>query len=159
MYIGGEWFGIVNWESLLTFQRVAADLISGERIKGFWWIFIHEMILKKSSLGLLLGIFCQFSIYLLHWLITDVCFCSIALAYCSLRWLFFHAFYLIWISLLHSSEKFLYPAREAGYWSLIGCLYVRPSVCPYFHIRTINGVNINRFSPNSVCALILWRSG
>ena len=34
--------------------------------------------------------------------------------------------------------------------------YVRPSV---FRFRMITGVNINLFSPNLVCALILWRSG
>ena len=28
---------------------------------------------------------------------------------------------------------------------------------PYFHIRMITLVNINGFSPNWVCALILWR--
>ena len=30
---------------------------------------------------------------------------------------------------------------------------------PYFHFRMITLVNINEFSPNLVCALILWRSG
>ena len=34
--------------------------------------------------------------------------------------------------------------------------YVRPSV---FRFRMITWVNINGFSPNLVCALILWRSG
>ena len=34
--------------------------------------------------------------------------------------------------------------------------YVRPSV---FRFRMITSVNINGFSPNLVCALILWRSG
>ena len=34
--------------------------------------------------------------------------------------------------------------------------YVRPSV---FLFRIITWVNINGFSPNLVCALILWRSG
>ena len=32
-------------------------------------------------------------------------------------------------------------------------------VCPYFRFHTITWVNINGFSPNLVCALILWRSG
>ena len=41
--------------------------------------------------------------------------------------------------------------------SLSVCLsYVRPSV---FRFRMITCVNINGFSPNLVCALILWRSG
>ena len=35
----------------------------------------------------------------------------------------------------------------------------RTSVHPYFHFQTITWVNVNGFSPNSVCALILWRSG
>ena len=35
-------------------------------------------------------------------------------------------------------------------------LYVHPSV---FRFRMVTGVNINGFSPNLVCALILWRSG
>ena len=33
-----------------------------------------------------------------------------------------------------------------------------PATDPYFHFRMITLVNINRFSPNLVCALILWRS-
>ena len=33
------------------------------------------------------------------------------------------------------------------------------SICPYFRFRMINWVNINGFSPNSLCALILKRSG
>ena len=32
-------------------------------------------------------------------------------------------------------------------------------VYPYFCFRTITWVNLNRFSPNSVSALMLWRSG
>ena len=38
---------------------------------------------------------------------------------------------------------------------------VRPSFRfrTYFRFRTITWVNINWFSPNFVCALILWRSG
>ena len=31
--------------------------------------------------------------------------------------------------------------------------------CPYFRFRMITRVNVNGFSPNLVCALILWRSG
>ena len=34
-----------------------------------------------------------------------------------------------------------------------------PATHPYFHFWTITWVNINEFSPNLVCALILWRSG
>ena len=30
---------------------------------------------------------------------------------------------------------------------------------PYFRFRMITSLNINGFSPNLVCALILWRSG
>ena len=37
----------------------------------------------------------------------------------------------------------------------LGLLYI----CPYFHFQTITWVNINGFSPNLVCALILSRSG
>ena len=29
---------------------------------------------------------------------------------------------------------------------------------PYFHFPTITLVTVNEFSPNLVCALILWRS-
>ena len=36
---------------------------------------------------------------------------------------------------------------------------IRTSVRPYFRFRAITCVNINGFSPNLVCALILWRSG
>ena len=38
-------------------------------------------------------------------------------------------------------------------------LSVRPSVSPFFCSRMITWVNNNGFSPNLVCALILWRSG
>ena len=34
-----------------------------------------------------------------------------------------------------------------------------PSVCPFFLSGWFTWVNINRFSPNLVCALILWISG
>ena len=37
---------------------------------------------------------------------------------------------------------------------------IRPSVYPsVFHFQMITWININGFSPNLVCALILWRSG
>ena len=36
-------------------------------------------------------------------------------------------------------------------------MFVRPSV--RFRFRMITYVNINEFSPNLVCALILWKSG
>ena len=44
---------------------------------------------------------------------------------------------------------------------MVSCL---TSVCPsscytYFHFWTITYININGFSLNLVCALILWRSG
>ena len=34
-----------------------------------------------------------------------------------------------------------------------------PPVCLYFHFQAITWVNINEFSPNLMCLLILWRSG
>ena len=37
----------------------------------------------------------------------------------------------------------------------VNCLWHIP---PYFHLRT-SWVNLNGFSPNLICALILWRSG
>ena len=33
-----------------------------------------------------------------------------------------------------------------------------PAIHPYFTYRTITWVNLNGFSPNLICALILWRS-
>ena len=41
------------------------------------------------------------------------------------------------------------------------CLSIHPSVVrpSVFHFRMITLVNINGFSPNLVCALILWISG
>ena len=36
---------------------------------------------------------------------------------------------------------------------------VRNVVRPYFRFRTITWLNVNGFSPNLVCALVLWRSG
>ena len=46
----------------------------------------------------------------------------------------------------------------AGYYGFT--LVVHVSVCPsVFRFRMITGVNINGFSPNLVCALILCRSG
>ena len=51
-------------------------------------------------------------------------------------------------------------------WFHVGHLCVCPSVirqsyvCPsVFHFRMITSVNINGFSSNLVCALLLWRSG
>ena len=34
-----------------------------------------------------------------------------------------------------------------------------PATCPYFRFRATTSVNVNRFSPNLVCALIKYRSG
>ena len=31
-------------------------------------------------------------------------------------------------------------------------------ICPYFYFQTIPSVNVSVFSPNLVCALILWQS-
>ena len=68
------------------------------------------------------------------------------------------------VSLFH----FLYytPPYDSGgvLWYHVGCPCVRPfvvrtSVRPYFCFRTITWVIVYGFSPNSVCALILWRSG
>ena len=57
---------------------------------------------------------------------------------------------------------FYTPPHYSGgvLWYHVGC----PSVClsyfcSYFHFWTITGVNISGLSPNSVCALILWRFG
>ena len=33
-----------------------------------------------------------------------------------------------------------------------------PSIHPYFTFRTITWINLNGFSPNLICAVILWRS-
>ena len=65
---------------------------------------------------------------------------------------------------------FYIPPHNIGrvLWYHVGCLCVGPSfrlsvvcpsICPYFHFWMITWVNINRFSPNLVCVLILWRSG
>ena len=50
----------------------------------------------------------------------------------------------------------------AGYYgfTLDVCVCVCSFVCPsVFRFQTIAWVNINEFSPNLVCTLILWRSG
>ena len=68
----------------------------------------------------------------------------------------------IWILFLY----YTLPLYSGGVlWFHIGRPCVRPSVCPsvvgpsVFCFRMITWVNINGFSPNLVCALILWRSG
>ena len=62
--------------------------------------------------------------------------------------------------------SFLIPCHTVvvGYhgYTLDTCVSVHPSVvpisvCQYFHFRTITWANISGFSPNLVCALILWR--
>ena len=63
-----------------------------------WKMLTHEKpclipIPTISCLGLLHDIFCQFSTVLLP--LTDNCFCSTALAFYSLRWLFFMIFLFI----------------------------------------------------------------
>ena len=40
-----------------------------------------------------------------------------------------------------------------------GCPCYCPSVCLSSIILFVPGVNVNGFSPNFLCALILWRSG
>ena len=64
-------------------------------------------------------------------------------------------------------RHFYTPPHNSGgvLWFHVGhpCVHpsvVRPSVCPsVFRFQMITWVNINRFSPNLVCALILWRFG
>ena len=46
-----------------------------------------------------------------------------------------------------------------GQISSIFCRSYLPETRPYFRFRTITWVNNKAFSPNLVCALILWRSG
>ena len=62
--------------------------------------------------------------------------------------------------LYHSFHRLFYytPPHNSGgvLWFHVGRPWVRPSV---FRFRMITWVNINGFSPNLVCALILWRSG
>ena len=58
---------------------------------------------------------------------------------------------------------FYTPPHNSGgvLWFHVGRLWVRPSVVRHpsvFRFRMITWVNINGFSPNLVCALILWRS-
>ena len=55
-------------------------------------------------------------------------------------------------------KSFYTPPHNSGWVLLfhVGRLCVRPSV---FRFRMITCVNINVFSRNLVCALILWRSG
>ena len=62
-----------------------------------------------------------------------------------------------------NSQHFYTPPHNSGrvLWFHVGRpwvrpLYVRPSV---FRFQMITWVNINGFSPNLVCALVLWRSG
>ena len=51
---------------------------------------------------------------------------------------------------------FYTPPHDSGgiLWYHVGCPCVRPSVRPNDNLKNVNG-----FSPNSGCALILWRSG
>ena len=57
----------------------------------------------------------------------------------------------------HNSDRVL--------WFHVGCPCVRPSIRhtsmrpSVFRFRMITSVNFNGFSPNLVCALILWISG
>ena len=60
--------------------------------------------------------------------------------------------------LIHVHISFYTPPHNSGgvLWFHVG----RPCVRPYvFRFRMITWVNINGFSPNLVCALILWSSG
>ena len=70
----------------------------------------------------------------------------------------------------HRNELIFIPSHTivAGYYGFT--LDIRVSVCPSvicplsirlspFRFQMITWVNINGFSPNLVCALILWRSG
>ena len=64
---------------------------------------------------------------------------------------------------------FYTPPHDNGGYYMVSCwLSVCPSICLsihhisirlYFRFRMITWVNISRFSPNFVCALLLWISG
>ena len=58
---------------------------------------------------------------------------------------------------------FYTPPHDSGgvLWFHIGRVSIRPSIChtSIFLFRMITSVNVNGFSRNLVCALILWRSG
>ena len=66
-----------------------------------------------------------------------------------------------WKSFEYSAHFYTTPHNSGGVlWFHIGRPWVRPSVRPsVFRFRMITWVNINGFSPNLVCGLILWRSG
>ena len=68
---------------------------------------------------------------------------------------------------LMSVHPYLLHDNGGVLWSHVSCPCVHLSVSPaierrFFHLfnfRRITWVNMNGFSPNLVCALILWRSG
>ena len=72
---------------------------------------------------------------------------------------------VLWQLLLYIGIIILRNAVVAGYCGQVG----HPCVCPsisrmsisasVFRFRMITWVNVNGFSPNLVCALILWQSG
>ena len=92
----------------------------------------------------------------------------------KLRYFFFFFFWWISDRICHFSAfgalihiSFLYPATQQWYsqhnrgrilWFRIRCQSICPAGHLYFCFWMITWVNVNGFSPNLVCALILWRS-
>ena len=71
----------------------------------------------------------------------------------------------IWFGIANGQISSIFIPRHmivAGYYgfTLDVCVSVQPSVVrpSVFRFRMISWININRFSPNLVCALMLWRS-
>ena len=70
--------------------------------------------------------------------------------------IFFFSFFIPRYTIVAGYYGFTLDVRVSARRSVVRWFYVQPSI---FRFRVITWVNINRFSPNLVCALILWRSG
>ena len=104
------------------------------------WVLIEIALVKKGKL------FISWQ-DLLTLCMLGKCFSTQHLKYFS-----YYTLPLVWRGIMVSGWTSLCPSVGPS----IRQSYVRPSS---FHFRMITWVNNNRFSPNLVCALILWRSG
>ena len=117
-------------------------------VSGFSPNSVCALILWRSGLGLLMGKFCQFltelsapdtsvfscpddNVSKYYWSFTKLGVCMDILETCL---------GIVDVQILSIYDRVICPRH------------------PYFHFWMITLVNINEFSPNLVCALILWRS-
>ena len=112
---------------------------------------VCALILWSSCFGLLIGKFCQFlSEFSGHHMSV---FSFLDDNFSKYQWIFTK------LDMSIDIVEIWFGIANGQISSIFDRAHNLPTTCLYFYFLTITWVNINGFSPNLVCASILWRSG